>query len=131
MHANISFGLPLTLILVKAVEVTCGVVEKNALWGQAVEEFWLFVLRYCLEEASFLASIDHVEALLANGAKVDEELHAETAGEKRFICGLTHFKKCFDAVVLPLPWKHVRIALDHHDVNQVEPLYKIEMVSYA
>ena len=51
-----------------------------------------------------------------------EELHAKTAGEKRFIRGLAHFKEQFDAVVLALPRQHIGIALDDDDIDQVESL---------
>ena len=59
--------------------------------------------------------------MLADGAEVHQELHAEATGEQRLISGFAHLEKKLDAVVPALPWEHVRVTLYHDEIEQVEP----------
>lgn len=82
-----------------------------------------------MEEPSLLITIDDMQGLFAHRTKMSKQLHTEAACEKRFICGLAHFKKELDAVVFALPRQHVGVALNDDDVDQVEPLSIETLVS--
>ena len=59
--------------------------------------------------------------MLSDGAEVHQELHANAAGKQRLISGFAHLEEKLDAVVPTLPGEHIRIALDHDEIEQVEP----------
>jgi len=82
-----------------------------------------------LEKSSFFCTVDHVNCLLSNSAKVNEQLHSETASKKGFICCFAHFEEELYPSVFPLPRQHVGVSFNNHDVDQVESLYIY--VSYA
>ena len=85
-----------------------------------------------LEKTAFLSTVDHIDCLFSDSAKMDEQLHSETAGKKRFICCLAHFEKKLDARIFTLPRQHVRVSFNDHDVDQVESLWeKQSRVSYT
>ena len=63
-----------------------------------------------------------MELLFTDGTEVHQELHAEATCKKRFVGRFAHFEEELDTAVFPLPGKDVGVALDHDDVDQVEPL---------
>ena len=59
--------------------------------------------------------------MLSDGAEVHQELHADAAGKQRLVRGFAHLEEKLDAVVPTLPGEHIRITLDHDEIEQVEP----------
>ena len=103
VKADVSFRLPLVLILIEPVKVSRCIVQKHTLRRQTVKHFWRLKLVDRLQQAPFLLSIDHVNLLLTYRAKVHQELHAKATCEKRFVRRFAHFKEKLDALVFALP----------------------------
>ena len=128
VQANIPFGLPLAFVLVEGVKVSRSVVKEDARRGEVVQDFRRLPVTDLLEETTFLLPVDDVEGLLSDGTKMDEHLHADTAGEKRFICCFAHLEKKLDPRIFTLPWQHVRVAFNDHHFDQVESLNRVKKV---
>ena len=122
VQADVALGLPLALILVKAVKVSRRVVEKDRAGRQSGEHVRRLESLNVLQKCALLVAVDDVQVLLTDGAEVDEELHAHAACEKRFIRRLAHLEEQLNPVVLALPRQHIRVTLDDEDVDEVEAL---------
>ena len=121
MQTYVALRFPLASLLFEAVKVACSLVEENAPRRQIAQNVGTLVVLDGLDEASFFATIDHVQRLLSDGAEVHQELHAETAGKQCLIRGFAHLEEKLDAVVPSLPRENIWVTLDHDEIEQVKP----------
>ena len=59
--------------------------------------------------------------MLTDGAEVHQELHAKATGKQCLISRFAHLEEELNAMVPSLPREHIRVALDHDEIEQVEP----------
>ena len=122
VDTEVALWLPLKIILVKLVVVASRVVQEHGILLQFLYCLVFVELTHLPKQRPLLFSIDDIELALAHRPEVRQQLHAKATREESLVDSLAHLKEKTDACVFLFPWEDVRVALNDHDVHQIEPL---------